>query len=183
MPKMKKDVVELRKRAIQSLILAIELFNRPHEEGRPEAVLILLHHAFELFLKAIIKDKTGKVHSKGEKYSYGFDKCMEICQNQLKIILQEFRVAHSTVHIQAVAAPMSHHQRRSLSFYLVINTNALIIYVWQVLPAFRKRLCIQDILEFEGVFERWLDFHPAGLYDGEIHSLIIYQQANVSSPA
>ena len=73
MPRTKRDVAELKKRAINSLVLGIELFNRPHEDGRPEGTLILLHHAFEMILKAVIKDKTGTVHAKGEKYSYGFD--------------------------------------------------------------------------------------------------------------
>jgi hypothetical protein len=59
MPKAKRDVAELKKRAINSLVLGIELFNRPHDQGRSESVLILLHHAFEMLLKAIIKDRTG----------------------------------------------------------------------------------------------------------------------------
>ena len=58
MPRVKRDVSELKKRAINSLVLGIELFNRPHDDGRAEGVLILLHHAFEMLLKAVIKDKT-----------------------------------------------------------------------------------------------------------------------------
>jgi len=44
MPKAKRDVAELKKRAINSLVLGIELFNRPHNQGRAEGVLIFLHH-------------------------------------------------------------------------------------------------------------------------------------------
>ncbi len=51
MPKAKRDVAELKGRAINSLVLGIELFNRPHDQGRSESVLILLHHAFEMLLK------------------------------------------------------------------------------------------------------------------------------------
>lgn len=54
MPRTKRDVAELKKRAINSLVLGIELFNRPHDAGRAESVLMLLHHAFEMLLKAII---------------------------------------------------------------------------------------------------------------------------------
>ncbi len=86
MPKAKRDVAELKERAINSLVLSIELFNRPHDQGRSESVLILLHHAFEMLLKAIIKDMTGTVHAKGEKYSFGFDKCLDEAQNKLKVI-------------------------------------------------------------------------------------------------
>ena len=91
MPRAKRDVAELKKRAINSLVLGIELFNRPHDQGRAESVLILLHHAFEMLLKAIIKERTGTVHAKGEKYSYGFDKCLEVTQNDIKVISADER--------------------------------------------------------------------------------------------
>lgn len=95
MPKAKRDVAELKKRAINSLVLGIELFNRPHDQGRSESVLILLHHAFEMLLKAIIKDRTGTVHAKGEKYSFGFDKCLEVAQNGIKVITADERATLS----------------------------------------------------------------------------------------
>lgn len=95
MPKAKRDVAELKKRATNSLVLGIELFNRPHDQGRAEGVLIILHHAFEMLLKAIIKDKTGTVHAKGEKYSYGFDKCLEVAQNEIKVISADERTTLS----------------------------------------------------------------------------------------
>lgn len=93
----KRDVKELYTRAISSLVLGIEIFNRPHSIGRVEAVLILLHHAFEMVLKAIIKDRTGKVHDKGQKYSYHFDKCLEISQNELHIISTDERLMLSVL--------------------------------------------------------------------------------------
>ena len=91
----KREVAELRTRAIDSLVLGIELFNRPHERGRAEAVLILLHHAFEMLLKAIIKDRTGTVHAEGDKYTYGFDKCLDVMQNPLRMISADERMALS----------------------------------------------------------------------------------------
>ena len=95
MPRIKREVAELRTRAIDSLVLGIELFNRPHDRGRAEAVLILLHHALEMLLKAIIKDRTGTVHTEGEKYTYGFDKCLDVMQNALDMISVDERMALS----------------------------------------------------------------------------------------
>ena len=95
MPRVKREVAELRTRAINSLVLGIELFNRPHEGGRAEAVLILLHHAFEMLLKAVIKDRTGVVHAEGDKYTYGFDKCLEVMQNELSMISADERITLS----------------------------------------------------------------------------------------
>lgn len=95
MPRTKRDVAELKTRAINSLVLGIELFNRPHDQGRSEGVLILLHHAYEMLLKAIIKDKTGAVHTKGEKYTYSFDKCLAVAQGELHVLTSDERVALS----------------------------------------------------------------------------------------
>ena len=118
MPRSKRDVAELRKRAINSLVLAIELFNRPHEQGRPEGVLILLHHAFQMLLKAIIKDNTGTVHEKEEKYSYNFDKCLETVQKELKIISSDER---STLSI------LDAHRDTATHYYQEISEDLLYV--------------------------------------------------------
>ncbi len=73
------------------MVLGIELFNRPHEDGRAEGALILLHRAFEMLLKAIIKGKTGTVYAKKERYSYGFGKSLEVAQNEIKVISSDER--------------------------------------------------------------------------------------------
>ena len=118
MPKNKRDVEELRKRAVNSLVLAIELFNRPHEQGRPEGVLILLHHAFEMLLKAIIKDRTGTIHEKEEKYSYSFDRCLEISQKEIKMISSDER---STLSI------LDAHRDTAVHYYQDISEDLLYI--------------------------------------------------------
>ena len=118
MPKAKRDVAELRKRAINSLVLAIELFNRPHDQGRAETVLILLHHAFEMLLKAVIKDQTGTIHAKGERYTYGFDKCLEVTQNNLKVISSDER---------ATLSILDAHRDIAAHYYLEISEDLLYI--------------------------------------------------------
>jgi HEPN domain-containing protein len=57
MVRLRRDTRRFKRRAINSLLLAIEMFNRPHEAGRTEAVLMLLQHAFEMCLKAAIYEK------------------------------------------------------------------------------------------------------------------------------
>ena len=116
MPKTKRDVAELKKRAINSLVLGIELFNRPHDQGRAEGVLILLHHAFEMLLKAIIKDKTGTVHAKGEKYSFGFDKCLEVAQNEIKVI---------SVDERATLSILDAHRDTAVHYYQDVSEDLL----------------------------------------------------------
>ena len=116
MPKAKRDVSELKGRAINSLVLGIELFNRPHDQGRAEGVLILLHHAFEMLLKAIIKDKTGTVHAKGEKYSFGFDKCLEVGQNEIKVI---------SVDERATLSILDAHRDTAVHYYQDVSEDLL----------------------------------------------------------
>ena len=95
MRRIPRDVAELKIRAIDSLVLGIELFNRPHGRGRPEAVLILLHHAFEMLLKAIIKNRTGTIHRKEGTHTYGFDKCLDIVQQQIGLLSTDERATLS----------------------------------------------------------------------------------------
>lgn len=100
MPRTKRDVAELKKRAINSLVLGIELFNRPHDQGRPEGVLIFLHHAFEMLLKAAIKDMTGNIYNKGRKHSYSFEKCLDVAQSEINIISNDERATLSIINAQ-----------------------------------------------------------------------------------
>ena len=76
---------------MQSLQLAIELFNRPHECARCEAVLILLHHSFELLLKSLILERTGVVFDEQRGFSYGFDKCIQIAGDDLQLVSVDHR--------------------------------------------------------------------------------------------
>jgi hypothetical protein len=73
-------------RAKDSLVIAVELFNRPFEVGRTEGVILLLDHAFEMLLKASVFERTGRVRSPRDKYNYGFEKCLSICQDQLQVL-------------------------------------------------------------------------------------------------
>jgi len=84
----KKEVKLLLERAINSLILSIDHFNRPWDRGRVEAVLIFIDHSFELLMKASILHKGGKIWKKGRSETYGFDKCVRTCISN-KIITEE----------------------------------------------------------------------------------------------
>jgi len=59
--------------AKESLILGVEMFNRTSEVGRVEGVLLTMNHAFEMLLKAVVFEKTGRIRAKRDKYNYGFE--------------------------------------------------------------------------------------------------------------
>ena len=118
MPRHSRDVVALRKRATNSLILGIELFNRPMERGRAEAVIILIHHSFEMLLKAAIKKETGVVHSKNTNYAYGFRKCLEIAHNKLQLIDESQRTFLNALNM---------HRDIAVHYYQAMSENMLYI--------------------------------------------------------
>ena len=82
---MKREVRLLREKALDSLLLAIEHFNRPVELGRTQAVLILLDHSFEMLLKAAIIHKGGRIRERRATNTIGFDACVQRALNDGKI--------------------------------------------------------------------------------------------------
>ena len=85
------DIEQLRQRALESIQLGIELFNRPHECARPETVLILLHHGFEMILKSLIVERTGSAFDEERGYSYAFDTCLRMAEEKLDLITKDHR--------------------------------------------------------------------------------------------
>lgn len=73
---MKREAKLLLGKACDSLVLAIELFNRPHERGRISGTLIQLDHGFEMLMKAAIVQRGGRIRDKGAKETIGFDTCV-----------------------------------------------------------------------------------------------------------
>lgn len=82
---MKREVRLLKGRAVGSLLLAIELFNRPSDRGRHEAVLIHADHALELLLKAIIVHKGGRIRRAKEANTLTFGDCVNKCVSERQV--------------------------------------------------------------------------------------------------
>lgn len=72
----KKEPASLLRKSIDSLALAVELFNRPSDVGRSDSVLILLDHAFEMLLKAGILHRGGRIRDPGMSNTIGFNACV-----------------------------------------------------------------------------------------------------------
>jgi hypothetical protein len=73
---MKREARLLQNKAVDSLILSIEHFNRPYDRGRVSTALILLDHAFEMLLKAAILQRGGKIREKNARETIGFNACV-----------------------------------------------------------------------------------------------------------
>lgn len=85
---MRKEAKHLFQKAIDSLTLSIELFNRPNDCGRIHGVLIFMDHSFEMLLKASIIHKGGKIKDKRAKQTIGFSACVRkaFSNNDIKFL-------------------------------------------------------------------------------------------------
>lgn len=96
---MRKEAKLLLGKAINSLTLGVEHFNRPWDQGRVEAVLILLDHSFEMLLKASILHRGGKIREPRAKQTIGFDSCVRKALSDAKI---QFLSKEQTLLLQSI---------------------------------------------------------------------------------
>jgi hypothetical protein len=96
---MKKEVKILRIKAIESLVLSVELFNRPSDAGRTHGVLIFLDHAFEMLFKAIILHRGGQIRELLAKQTIGFDASVRKGLSDAKV---KFLVENQALTVQMI---------------------------------------------------------------------------------
>lgn len=72
--------------AVESLTLAIELFNRPSSTGREHATVMLAAHAFEMLLKAAIYESRGTVKFGAGDRSFDLGKCIRVGETSLGVL-------------------------------------------------------------------------------------------------
>jgi hypothetical protein len=88
---MNRESKLLLRKACDSLLLSIELFNRPFDQGRVSSSLILMDHAFEMLLKSAILKQGGRIREKRAKETIGFDACVRraLSDNTIKFLNEE----------------------------------------------------------------------------------------------
>ena len=127
---MRKEVRQLRQKAINSLILSIDHFNKPWDLGRTEAVLILLDHSFEMLLKAAIRQKKGRIRKPSEKQTIGFDACVRKALTDAGI---RFLTNEQGLTLRAING-----QRDAVQHYLIdISEHQLYFYAQAGVTLFR----------------------------------------------
>jgi len=141
---MKREAKLLLEKACDSLVLSIELFNRPHDRGRISATLIQLDHGFEMLMKAAILHRGGSIRDKRAKETIGFDACVRrlLSAATIKCLTEEQALILQTINGLRDAA--QHH-------LLDISEGQLYVHVQSGITLFR------DILQ--GVFGRDLATH------------------------
>jgi hypothetical protein len=82
---MQRDTRLLTAKAFASLRRCARAFNDFDDDGRVSAVLLHLQHAFEMLLKAALVEKKVRVFDKHRGRSIGFEKCVAIGGEQLRL--------------------------------------------------------------------------------------------------
>lgn len=97
---MRREVRLLKQKAIDSLVLSVELFNRPRDEGRVVGVLSHADHAFEMLMKAAIRHRGGRIRKPREAHTIGFKDCVGKCLGDatLKCISEEQAVTLQAIN-------------------------------------------------------------------------------------
>jgi hypothetical protein len=106
---MKKEVKILKKKAVESLVLSIEHFNRPSDTGRVHAVLMLLDHAFEMLFKAIILHRDGRIREPRSEQTIGFDACVRKGLSNAQVRFLEEKQALTVQIINSLRDAAQHH--------------------------------------------------------------------------
>lgn len=94
---MRRQATLYRDSAVESLTLAIEIFNRPSPIARDHAVPMLLGHAFEMLLKSVIYQKRGTVRDKGDELTHSLGRCIGIARDDLQVITNDERALLSAL--------------------------------------------------------------------------------------
>lgn len=97
---MKRESKLLLEKASDSLVLAIELFNRPHDRGRVSSTLIQLDHGFEMLMKAAILHRGGRIREKRAKETIGFDACVRrsLSDGKIRYLTEEQALVVQTIN-------------------------------------------------------------------------------------
>lgn len=130
---MKREARLLLEKACDSLVLSIELFNRPHDRGRISGTLILLDHAFEMLLKAAILHRGGRIRERRAKETIGFDACVRRSLSDSSINFLEREQALVLQTINGLRDAAQHH-------LLDISEGQLYVHVQSGVTLFRDLL-------------------------------------------
>lgn len=122
--------------AVESLTLAIELFNRPSPTGREHATVMLAAHAFEMLLKAAIYEQRKKIKFSGTDRSFDLGKCVTIAETSLDVIDEGDRV---------VLLALKDDRDTATHDVIVMSDDVLWLHLRSAMTIFRK-----DLLELTG---------------------------------
>ena len=130
---MRREAKLLLNKACDSFLLGIELFNRPYDRGRASVALIHVDHAFEMFLKAAILHRGGRIRERPDENTIGFDSCVRRCLSDDKI---RFLTEEQVLTLQTVNRLRNATQHHLLD----ISESQLYVHIQSAVTLFRDLL-------------------------------------------
>jgi hypothetical protein len=153
---MKREARLLLDKAIASLILSVEQFNKADELGRTSTVLILLDHSFEMLLKAAILGNGGKIREKRARETIGFDSCVRraLSDEDIRFLTDEQALTLQTINGLRDAA--QHHLIDIAEEQLYIHAQSGVTLFGDILRKYSIRNLVTDYRRVSCRFQRWL---------------------------
>ena len=118
--KLKREAALLKQAAIDSIVVAVDHFNRAIGPARLEASVIFAQRAFEMLLKAAILQETGRIRDEGgERVSF---KCWDLAVDGINVWttrggslsgLSTRTVMRQPAHLLAVDEPLLYIKMQS----------------------------------------------------------------------
>jgi hypothetical protein len=144
---LKKEARLLLEKAINSLILGIEHFNRPSDKGRTESVLIFLDHSFEMLLKAGLLHRGGKIREPRAKQTIGFDACVRkaLSDGDVRFLSREQALALQSINSLRDAA--QHHLVDLSEQHLYLHAQSAVTLFRDLLKSVFNRDLASDLPE------------------------------------
>ena len=137
----KKEARLLKDKAVDSLLLAIESFNRPYERGRSDSVVRDLSHAFEMLMKGAIVERGGRIREQRANQTIGFDACVRkgVNDGALQFLTEE--QALSIQMLNALRDGFEHHLVEISEQQLYVHAQAgITLFADILLNVFAERL-------------------------------------------
>jgi hypothetical protein len=130
-------------KSLDSLLLAIDHFNRPWDRGRHEAVLIFLDRASELLLKAAIVERGGKIREPRAKETIGFDKCIRKCLSDATIGVLDENQALTLQVVNSLRDAAQHYLLETSEQELYLFAQAAVTVISDILEdVFSQKLSV-----------------------------------------
>src|SRR5579859_2268036 len=132
---MKREASLLKQKAIDALIVAVEHFNRPWDQGRVCATLILLDHGFEMLLKSAILKRGGRIRDPSAPHTIGFDASVKqgLSNGAIKFVDDDQALVLRTFNSLRDAA--QHHLVEVSEEHLYVQTQASVTLFGDVLQS------------------------------------------------
>jgi hypothetical protein len=130
---------QLKSSAVESVVLAVEMFNRPATYARAAGVLLPLQHALEMLFKAAIYEARGTIFPRGGAVSFKFSECLSILRSNLNLLTDDQVLVAASIDAHRDA--VQHHGSGLREQFLFVDAmSGLTLFRDTLLAAFHERL-------------------------------------------